>query len=217
MTAYLIVSPNPESQEKTLKRICQKLKLNFNPHYPDTLIIKPAKSIGIDQIRQIKDFLSKKNWQGRGKKLVVIWEAQLMTLEAQNAFLKTLEEPPSPSVIFLLARNKSALLATIISRCHLVFLPSLPQPPSIASGQTILPPSSLAQRLQLAQSIGQDREKTKNWLENFIFQLQQKLIQSEDNLTQLAHQIKLAQQARQMLDDNVHPQRVMDWLMLKLE
>ena len=59
-------------------------------------------------------------------KVFVIAEAELMNAEAQNAMLKTLEEPPNNSHIILIARSADGLLETIRSRCQLVQFASLP-------------------------------------------------------------------------------------------
>ena len=50
-------------------------------------------------------------------KIYVIDEAEKLTVQAQNAILKTIEEPPAYAVILLLTRNAEALLPTISSRC----------------------------------------------------------------------------------------------------
>ena len=55
-------------------------------------------------------------------KIYIIPEADLMTVQAQNALLKTLEEPPEYAVIFLLTENADSLLATIRSRCVMLKL-----------------------------------------------------------------------------------------------
>lgn len=82
---------------------------------PDVLEIHPDKSIGIEEIRQITAFLSKKPIQSE-KNTVIIHEAHLLTLPAQHAFLKTLEEPPAHSQIYLVTEFPSQLLPTILSR-----------------------------------------------------------------------------------------------------
>ena len=57
-------------------------------------------------------------------KIYTINQANSMTIEAQNALLKTLEEPPEYAIIILITNNKEALLDTIKSRCEIIkFLP----------------------------------------------------------------------------------------------
>ena len=75
---------------------------------------------GVNEIRAIIEELSKAAFEG-GMRAIVISNAHAMTREAQNALLKTLEEPPK-GVIFLLCGNADGMLSTIISRCALIRL-----------------------------------------------------------------------------------------------
>ena len=85
----------------------------------DTLHIIPDKSIGIDEIRQIQFFLSRKPTQS-DHNTIVIHSAHLLTLPAQHALLKTLEEPPGNSLIYLITSTPDSLLPTILSRVQLI-------------------------------------------------------------------------------------------------
>ena len=87
--------------------------------YPDFFYMdaEGKESIGIDRIREnIVNDVSIRPYHGRVK-IYVIDEADKMTVGAQNALLKTIEEPPEYVVILLLVRNMSLLLETIRSRC----------------------------------------------------------------------------------------------------
>lgn len=75
---------------------------------------------GVNEIRAIIEELSKAAFEG-GMRAIVISNAHAMTREAQNALLKTLEDPPK-GVIFLLCGNADGMLSTIISRCALIRL-----------------------------------------------------------------------------------------------
>ncbi len=74
-----------------------------------------ARSLKIEMVRELIGWASLKPYEGRWK-LCIIPEASRFTLEAANALLKTLEEPPSQTVFCLLADSKDHLLATIQSR-----------------------------------------------------------------------------------------------------
>ncbi len=84
----------------------------------DTLVINPDTSIGIEEVRQIQHFLSRKPIQS-DRNAVIINQAQLLTIPAQNALLKTLEEPPSNSQIYLVTNYPDQLLPTVLSRVQL--------------------------------------------------------------------------------------------------
>jgi DNA polymerase-3 subunit delta' len=90
---------------------------------PDYININPeGSSIKIAQIRNLQsDILIKPH---SDYKIYIINQAEKMTVEAQNALLKTLEEPPKYAMIILITNNKESLLDTIKSRCELIkFLP----------------------------------------------------------------------------------------------
>ena len=89
------------------------------PVSPDTLHIHPDTSIGITEIRSVQAFLSKKPLQS-AQNVVVIHDAHLLTLPAQQAFLKTLEEPPAHAIFILATTESSKVPETII-----VFLPAV--------------------------------------------------------------------------------------------
>ena len=77
-------------------------------------------SIGIDQIREIKHFLSQKPVSS-SRRVVIIEQAGKLTSQAQNAVLKIAEEPPASGLIILTANNPDVLLATLRSRLQLVY------------------------------------------------------------------------------------------------
>jgi len=88
-------------------------------NHPDVRTIEPLagkKEISIQQIREIEKQLNFRSFSGR-KKIAVLDPATLMNLSAQNALLKTLEEPPQDSLLVLVATNTGGLLPTLRSRC----------------------------------------------------------------------------------------------------
>lgn len=97
-------------------RSCMQFDSGNHPDVKRLLREKPA-SIGVDEIReQINNDIVIKPYNGRYK-VYIIPDAHLMTPQAQNALLKTIEEPPSYAVIMLLTDTLDALLPTIRSRC----------------------------------------------------------------------------------------------------
>ncbi|GAA0865280.1 ATP-binding protein [Paraclostridium tenue] len=99
------------------------LKTEHIENSPDYINIEPqGASIKIAQIRNLQtDVIIKPHGD---YKIYVINNAEKMTIESQNALLKTLEEPPIYVIIILITNNKNSLLDTIKSRCDIVkFLP----------------------------------------------------------------------------------------------
>lgn len=84
-----------------------------------------ARSIGIEQIRAVMERISRQPFSGP-RSLVIVMEAHKATIEAQNAFLKVLEEPPASSIIILVTERADLLLPTIISRCSEIRFDPLP-------------------------------------------------------------------------------------------
>lgn len=77
-----------------------------------------VEQVKIDDIRDINQFMTLSRQQGTYK-IVCINYAETMNVNAANALLKTLEEPPQNSILFLISHRADALLATIKSRCQM--------------------------------------------------------------------------------------------------
>ena len=99
--------------------ICHSCKQVMSGNHPDLIYVTHEKpgSIGVDDVReQINDTIMIRPYSSYYK-IYIVDEAEKMTVQAQNALLKTIEEPPAYAVVMLLADNPDALLPTISSRC----------------------------------------------------------------------------------------------------
>ncbi len=94
--------------------------LGGQPKLNQVLRLTPgAHSIGIDEIRQIQSHLKLKTvGVEKTRRIVIIEDAHTMTIEAQNALLKTLEEPPSDTKIILTINGLTSLRQTVYSRLY---------------------------------------------------------------------------------------------------
>lgn len=98
---------------------CHSCRQALSGNHPDIIRLTHEKpnTISVDDIRtQVNDDVAIKPYSG-SRKVYIINEAEKMTPQAQNALLKTLEEPPEYAVILLLTANVDTLLSTILSRC----------------------------------------------------------------------------------------------------
>lgn len=98
---------------------CRSCKQALSDNQPDIIRVTHEKpgTISVDDIRlQLNNDVVIKPYSSR-RKVYIVNEAEKMTPQAQNALLKTLEEPPEYAVILLLTTNVNALLPTILSRC----------------------------------------------------------------------------------------------------
>ena len=100
------------------------LKIEKRIH-PDLFILEPTKispatrraTIRIEEVRELQRKLAYLPHEGNTK-VAIINNAECMTPNAANSFLKTLEEPPSKTLIILIASNPHQLLPTVVSRCQ---------------------------------------------------------------------------------------------------
>ncbi len=98
---------------------CHSCRQALSGNHPDIIFISHEKpgTIGVDDIRrQINNDVAIKPYKGP-RKIYIMNEGEKMTVQAQNALLKTLEEPPEYAVVLILTANVDSLLPTILSRC----------------------------------------------------------------------------------------------------
>lgn len=102
---------------------CHSCKQFQGNNHPDIIYVTHEKaSIGVDDIRkQVNEDIIIKPYSSKYK-IYIIDEAEKLTVEAQNALLKTLEEPPEYAIIILLSNNINRILETIQSRCIILHI-----------------------------------------------------------------------------------------------
>ena len=117
----LIFCENSDSEPCGVCENCQKIG---SKNHPDLIKILPTasksgktKKILIDQIHQINHLVSLAPYSAKFK-IVEIFDIDLATLDAQNALLKILEEPPADTIFVLRTTKVNSLLPTILSRCR---------------------------------------------------------------------------------------------------
>ncbi|OGN04984.1 MAG: hypothetical protein A2746_01360 [Candidatus Yanofskybacteria bacterium RIFCSPHIGHO2_01_FULL_44_22] len=120
--AYLFTGQEMTGKKKFAEDLCAALNNRPNSNNPDFKGVYPRFSEGetkiyIEDMREIKSFLSLRPYYGPYK-FVLIDDADRLTDEAANAFLKTLEEPLGNSILFLITSKPDSLLPTISSRCQ---------------------------------------------------------------------------------------------------
>ncbi len=118
---YLFPAPHPSSESdkrKTAEEIGEFLKDKAGRPFLQPRFDKPA-AITIDDIRELQARTALRPYQGR-RKVALIAGADAMTIEAANAFLKTLEEPSPTTHFILVTARPHRLLPTIVSRCQKV-------------------------------------------------------------------------------------------------
>ncbi len=141
------------------------------------------KAIGIEDVRNIHKKILLKPFKGKVK-AVVVQAYDDITIEAQNALLKVLEEPPVNTLIIISTQKKELLLPTIISRCKIIELKekeiSLINEDllELSNTLTVLLNGRTGSKLKIAQDVAKDKEGTVLWLEKMTVFLRQKLIEN---------------------------------------
>ena len=113
---------------------CPECALSRAASHPDLHWLRrpeDKKSIGVDAVREACDQLGMTSMRG-GYRVAIVTPAHLMTHNAMNALLKTLEEPAPRTLLVLITSRPSGLLATLRSRCQRV---EVPRPPAARSSQ----------------------------------------------------------------------------------
>jgi hypothetical protein len=207
--SVIYVGHRPESTlEKVMVEAYKILgEKNKGIFHPDLILVKGENSIGIQQVKELIRHISRKPYQAK-KSVAIIHPGQLMTTEAQNALLKTLEEPPDFASLFITTTNIQLLLPTIRSRCQIMT--------STDANVIAETPGDLVELINQPTNIrlatidkwlGRGKVKgneVAKWIDAWI-------------LTYRATDPKLLDQllqAKQMLKANVTPQHVLDCLMI---
>ena len=117
--AHLIVGEDGIGKSVVARELAIRiLGKQLDRDYADIMSFTPSKkSIGVDDIRKLIEEINKKPYEG-DKKVIIIYEGDKITTQGQNAFLKTIEEPPSGVHIIILCENLQSILETIKSRCQ---------------------------------------------------------------------------------------------------
>jgi DNA polymerase-3 subunit delta' len=155
--AYLISGPTGSGKREVAAELANVVNGTeaadvFSSKAREIFVAEPesrSRRILIDQIRELEHGLQMRGTEGR-RKVAIIAEADRLQPQAANAFLKTLEEPPSNSLLLLLSALPEALPDTIVSRCISI--------PLAANGEEI----ELPERKELVELL-RNAAREKNW------------------------------------------------------
>jgi len=115
-----LLCQQPTDKIEIACQTCHACRLISGGVHPNCLWITPEKegqAIKIDQIREASDFIAQTSLQGEYR-ILIIHPADQLNMNAANALLKTLEEPPQAAIIILINNQSGRLPATILSRCQ---------------------------------------------------------------------------------------------------
>lgn len=224
-------SPEPQTTNEGLPRCglcsaCERVEAN---NHPDLLIINRTSqatiikekaetqtAIKIESVRYLDKFLRLRPSESQ-RRCVVIEEADKMTLEAANALLKILEEPPANTQIVLITKDIKAFPPTIASRCAIVRFPSRPHQASSEVEPLDIEDYELDEFFELVSNTNwrrEGRKQAEDALRRILLPIQKKW--EAGDLSQ-ERRIKAILAARRQIDRNVTPKLVLENLYMELQ
>lgn len=141
----------PEGRPCRECRQCRRIEEGIHADVQEVTVEAGRREVRIGQVRELERALALKPYEGRVR-VAIIDPADAMNQEAQNAFLKTLEEPPPDVVLALVTAREEALLPTIRSRCQRLALGRVPLSDLVAAlTERGVPPETARYLARLAQ------------------------------------------------------------------
>lgn len=211
--SYLIVGRGEAKRVKT-HQLAKSLEVDLGKTSPDIFVISPIRTaVTIDQVRDLKRHIFQKPVKDKFK-FVLIEQAEKLTIEAQNALLKILEEPPTHAIIVLEAHDKTALLPTIRSR--VITIQTIFQLDERETDSILLQTNLNKLLTEIAQV-----ENAPSWLDEQMITLYAKLKEGTANNRSIPPKticdtIEKCAQVKQMITANLNPKFVLAHLALAI-
>lgn len=194
MTSYIIAGKDKDKRKEYALALCLEENIDtfdITTFDPEKRLTEDAdspqsKSIGISDIKAVSKKLFLKPFRSP-KKAIIFYNAEMLTIEAQNALLKVLEEPPDNTLIILSSERSDVFLPTILSRCTIIELtdetPDLSQDEVSQFDAVIenLFEQSIGDSLKLAETLAKNKLQALVWLEKAIIAARLKLHLSESD------------------------------------
>lgn len=183
---------------------CERDKNSINP-FDITVLETNESSVGINEIKSFTQSLA--ILPKKTIRLGIIYSAEKITIEGQNALLKTLEEPPLHAMIYILTKQSDSLLPTIISRCYTI----KKQKNSILSPEIVQAIDAYlheptANKLHIHDSWVTNKDTALEWLDNLIIYFAKNITSPNKNI----HQLRKLFRMKKMIGVNVNPKAVFD-------
>lgn len=225
MTSFIVVSTDKTKRDEYINTFCKEKKIDTFDRTTLTLetsIKQNTQSIGIEDIKYMQKKIFLKPIKSE-QKAIIIDEAELLTIEAQNALLKILEEPPEHTLLILSTTTKETLLPTILSRCKIVQLEeeqtklSEKEQEGLQTFLEALPEMGIGERLKKAETLAKDKDKAIEWITKLILVARETMLQSNLEMKESSTLIKQLQSLHTTLKTtNVNPRFAIENTLLQL-
>ncbi len=226
MTSFIIVSETPDQGIKEAERVYEKYKIDLL----DRTILTPSiskeggtASLKIKEVHMMLEKASLKPYKSQNK-AITLTSSELLTIPAQNALLKLLEEPPEHTIILLITSSLDSLLPTIQSRCQILIskktneLITDEEKELLLKDFHFLSTNTIGDALKMAEQLAKDKGKTLHWLEDMISLGREELA---NNIKEIRGESKWAEQLnalskthRTLKTTNTNPRLTLESLFL---
>lgn len=207
-TTILVSGSTADTRKQKIREILKERTI-----LESNILFDESEKKGINEVRSWISWLNITSGQ---TKALVVTNAELLTVEAQNAFLKTLEEPPEKCLIILESININSLLPTVISRCVIVDTGVAKalldeKTTSRLSEELQILNRGVGAKFSLAKELSNDRASASFWINELLTFLHSKMTTEDD----LSKKIKNLLVAKKQLNSNTNVRLTLENLFLK--
>ncbi|HCC67885.1 TPA: hypothetical protein DEP90_01560 [Patescibacteria group bacterium] len=226
MTYLLITQENSIENENILKLISMlwgrevipsNLRTNVDMHILDG---RDQNSIGIEMVKDLQEEMRYKPFK-ESIQIAVILGAKKLTHQAQNAFLKTLEESSDATVYILLVNNESDLLPTIVSRSRKIYTKVIKENKDEKDISSFcFEDSDLIKAFGLIEGFAKDKLKSLEYLDSYLQTLHssfRKSIKDGKNIRRITTKISLVNTTKRQIEANGNRRLLLENLYLQIQ
>ncbi len=223
---YLLINNNPKVIEKNIVLLANEfLGENFEKledlfAVPDIHIVdgRRSNSIGIEEVKELQNEMKYKPFDNHSQ-LAIILDSQKLTLQAQNSFLKTLEESSDNTIYILCVNNEKNLLQTIISRGKLIYAKG--EVEKVENDTSNILELDLVEQFLLVEKVAKDKEASLGLIEDLEkvfkkkleFEIKNGKIESPKRLK---NALDLLNDSKKKIDSNCNKKLVLEALIVSL-
>ncbi len=214
MQSFIIISKDIQKAKERIEIMAKERKISKF----DIFSLQTEKTVGIADIRGLSKQIFLKPIQGEQK--IVVLEAFFgISIDAQNAFLKVLEEPPFSTTIIIVA-SSNFFLPTILSRCVLIELDKeisidKKEEEEILKIISSLEEMEVGERLKTSQNLSKDKQQALIFLEKLIIITRNEMVKKGD--TSLSQKLKVLQKYyKELKQSNVNLRLSLENLFLEI-
>ncbi len=222
---YLIIGNDDKQVKAEIRKLIAKLwnKNKKNDHFeftsPDihTIETNNINSIGIEDVKRLQREMVYTPYSEKAQ-IALVFGAEKLTIEAQNSFLKTLEDSNSSTVYILTAPNEEKLLPTIVSRSLKIYTKEVPS----KMGSEHLPETlakNLIEAFKDIEKIAEERTDTDNFLNSIELYYQglfKKNLKNREQLKRICDNIQCVAKTRKRINANCNRRLILENLFLTL-